>query len=337
MKIYTLTNTDEQLVVDKGFKIAQRFRKNKETGEKSFFPVGIYDEAKAHTQYFFLNKSLHEKIKNEHLDRIDYVVFKPHNNIPNYLIAFPNRKDTSALLLFDGFSKDSITFIGKQTGKEVCPYQTIPSKDFKLVKDTYVCPYCGKKGFVIENEEQANQVLSEGKINPNIPVKSLIGTFIHEEEGTVNIFEKADIAFNKFLDAHSINLENETTVQFLYNKSNDIQYFISFTHDIEKDYSLDVTFPIAKGYTSEQYLRQLKRAHGYEKRLIESEENGPMVYKFPPSDYSSDESDSPFSDLLKIKDQFEVEEEVVINTNEPSTITIPDINIEPPDVIPVEA
>lgn len=304
MKIYIMTNTEEQLVIDKGFKIAERFRKNRETGEKNYFPVGIYDEAKAHIQYFFLNKSLHEKIKTEHLDRIDHVIFKPHNNIPNYFIAFPNRKDTSAMLLFNGFSKDSITFIDNLTGKEKCPYQSIPSKEYRFDEEAncYVCPYCGSKGHLIQEGEE-----TEFNFNPNIPPQSLIGTFVHEEEGTVNIYKKSETTFSKFLDANVVNLEDNSTISFLYNKDYETQYIIIFKYSSEEDYTLDVTCPSVKGYTAEQFVRQVNKANNYEKRLIESQDNGPTVYKFP-SNHTTDNFEGPFAELLKVKDQFTTEE-----------------------------
>lgn len=327
MKIYIMKANDESLIINEGFELATRFRKNKETGEKTYFPVGTYDASKSRFQYFFLNKSLHEKIENEHLERIDYVVFKPHNNIPNLQIAFPNHKDTSAMLVFDGYYKSQVSFI--QTSTEIkeaeCPYNGKPSLHFKENNNHYICTYCRKPGFIVQDEEEAEKALIEYGIDPNINPKTLLGKFIHSEKGTVHIFDNdSGVETFNFLDTFAIKIENGSTVRMLLTKSKngiDKQFYIEFTHVMNEPPKIEVKLLDVKAYNQEQYQKQVGAARNYEDNLkSDTNINGSLVYRFPDKFDNDSVSEGPLSALLNIKDQFEDEteitEEVTIETRQ---------------------
>lgn len=314
MKIYTLVANENSLVLRDGFPLAERFRKDKETGEKKFYPVGTYNTSKSRTQYFFLGKSFHELITENNLERIDHLIFREHNNIPGLKIAFPNKRDTNAFLVFDGYRRDQVTFVdSKEPSMLQCPYCHRSSSHYEWNTDTtdrMVCRFCKAGGVVAGNEDQAAELAEEYHLENTIKVKGLVDKFFHIDYGNIKIYQAAkDLQVEDFLDTFAVMIPDGNTVRFLLTRmdkhpmANDAtierQYYVEFTHRFNSKPSITITLMNERGMTIDQYYDLEQEAIDAEDMLKHSISAGSdTIFFFP--DKETDPEASPFSSLKDV-------------------------------------
>ena len=314
MKIYTIVANENSMIVRDGFPIAERFRKDKETGEKKFYPVGTYNLDKSRTQYFFLGKSFHELISENNLKRIDYMVFREHNNIPGLKIAFPNKKETSAFLVFDGYRRDQVTFVdSKESTTLACPYCHRPSAKYEYNASTNKihCSYCKAAGVIARNEEQAVEMAEEFHLESSIKIKGLIDKFFHIDYGSISIFKPdQSIQVEEFLDTFAVVIPDGATIRFLLTRMDkhpaaedaeiERQYFVEFTHRFDNKPAINITLMHERGMTLEQYQDLEKAAIDAEDMLKHSISEGTdTIFFFPDKEVDSDSS--PFQSLRDVQ------------------------------------
>lgn len=310
MKIYNLVANENSLVLRDGFPITERYRKNKETGEKKFYPVGTYNLDKARSQYFFLGKSFHDLIKENNLDRIDYMIFREHNNIPGLKIAFPNKKDTSAFLVFDGYTRKQVTFVNdKEPSTLQCPYCNRPSANYeKGADDRYHCSYCKATGTVSEDEDQAAELAEEYHLDSSIKIQGLVNKFFHIDYGNVKIFQAdTSVEVEAFLDTFAVTIPDGTTIRFLLDRVENgvaTQYLVEFTHKFDNKPIINISCLNEKGFTMDQYYDLEQEAIDSENMLKHSISKGvDTIFFFPNKDL--DPEPSPFSCLKDMVDKTE--------------------------------
>lgn len=309
MKIFTMVSDQSKLIVNDGFPVAQRFHKNKETGEKKFYPVGTYNVEKARSQFFFLNKSLQDEIVENDLRRIDNIIFKEHNNVSGLKIAFPAPKDSSAYLVFDGYKRENITFIADRVFREVpCPCNTKVIKSYTTVSSTendteYYCKYCGTRGNVAFTEEDASQLSTEIVLDKGIKAKKLVNKFFHLYNGDIHIYKEADYQVETFLDTFAVVINNDETIQFLLtNKdgSKIVQYLVEFTYHAGQTPNVAISLLENRGYTASQYNELVNNVKNFENSLRHSapeETESQNVFYFPDK---TEDYESPFESLRGI-------------------------------------
>ena len=311
MKIYTLVANENSLVLRDGFPLAERFRKDKETGEKKFYPVGTYNLNKSRTQYFFLGKSFHELITEQKLERIDHLIFREHNNIPGLKIAFPNKRDTNAFLVFDGYRRDQVTFVdSKEPSNLQCPYCHRPSAHYELdfnTTDKFVCKYCKAGGIVAKTEDEATELAEEYHLESSIKIKGLVDKFFHIDYGNLKIYQPAtDLQVEDFLDTFSVTIPDGQTVRFLLTRNDkhpisddatiERQYYVEFTHRFNSKPTINISLMNERGMTLEQYYDLEQEAIDAEDMLKHSISKGSdTIFFFP--DKETDPEPSPFSSL----------------------------------------
>lgn len=313
MKIFTMSSDQSAIIINDGFAISQRFNKEKSSddGNRKTYPVGTYNLDKAKTQYFFLSKSFQEQIIEDDLQRLDYLIFKPHTNIPNLLIAFPNHKDTSAMLVFDGYKKNDITFINSNNYEEApCPYDGKVSKAYSCdaeYDDVFHCVFCKERGEVVYTENDAVELAHEMGLDPNIKSKKLVNKFFHLNHGVVRIYEASTTCkVENFLDTFSVVIPDGGSVQFLLNRreknaetgyESQKQYLVEFTHMINQNPSISMILMNERGFTREQYDAIVTSANNFQENLKSNIQHTPKpkqtVFYFP--DKTDDES--PFASL----------------------------------------
>lgn len=313
MKIFVMVSNQSSLIINDGFSVAQRFHKDKESGEKKFYPVGTYNAEKARSQYFFLNKSLQEQIIENDMQRIDNVIFKEHNNIAGLKIAFPAPKDTSAYLVFDGYKKENITFIANRDFAEApCPYNSKVSKQYNLSSSdtdtSFHCKYCGESGPVAITEEDALQFAEEMDLDKSIKTKKLVNKFFHIYHGDIRIYAEADIKVDSFLDTFAVEIKDNETIQFLLLKKTkdeetgseyERQYLVEFTYHVNQKPNVAITLLENRGFTRAQYTETINEAKNFENSLkyatAPAETETQSVFYFP--DKSDGDDMSPFEGL----------------------------------------
>lgn len=316
MKIFVMVSDQSSLIINDGFPVAQRFHKDKETGDKKFYPVGTYNVDKARSQYFFLNKSLQDRINEEDLQRIDNLTFKEHNNIPGLKIAFPSRKESKALLVFDGYRRDDIIFIEDRDFTEApCPYNSKVSRFYYSESDsTYHCSFCNERGEVARTEEDVNQISEEMGLEGNIKPKKLINKFFHMFHGDVRIYnESTSVKPENFLDTFAVTIEDGQTIQFLMNKKIkdsetgfevNKQYLIDFTYNVDQKPTVAISLLEERGFTQAQYDTIRQKAESYMSSLKPNDEsnehNTQSVFYFP--DKADEYESSPFAGLKDMVD-----------------------------------
>ena len=321
MKIYTLVANENSLVLRDGFPLAERFRKDKETGEKKFYPVGTYNLNKSRTQYFFLGKSFHELITEQKLERIDHLIFREHNNIPGLKIAFPNKRDTNAFLVFDGYRRDQVTFVdSKEPSLLQCPYCHRPNAHYQLNPNTnkIVCKFCGANGTIAESEEEAVGLAEEFHLASTIKIKGLIDKFFHLDYGDIKIYQAAkDLQVEDFLDTFAVTIPDGGTIRFLLTRRDkhpmaddatiERQYFVEFTHRFNSKPSINISLMSERGMTIDQYYDLEQESIDSEEMLKHSiSEGSDTIFFFP--DKEADPDASPFSSLKDIVDEETSEE-----------------------------
>lgn len=316
-----MSSESNELLLTEGLVISERYRKNKETGEKKFYPIGSYSIDKARSQYFFLAKSLQEMVVDEHLSKIDKIIFKPHNNVPELLIAFPDRKDTTGYLIFAGYKKSDITFINNDGMTDSpCPYSSIPSKNYHLnmmVEDdlNFYCEYCNTPGVVPKSEEEAAELAVKAGIDSHIKSSSLVGKFIHSHQGIVHIINKSDIEVEDFLDVFAVKIPDGGSVRFLMTKTFTIQevkqpaqFLVEFTHHFDSKPNVKISKINERRFTTSQYSELVNKAKEYNNYLAHMGPNeSTMTFSFP--DIYDEKDSSPFSVLKNVVKQEEVEED----------------------------
>lgn len=309
MKIYTMSSESNELLFSEGLVISERYRKNKETGEKKFYPIGTYSIDKARSQYFFLSKSLQEMVIDDHLNKIDNIVFKQHNNVPELLIAFPDRKDTVGFLIFTGYKKDDIMIIDDEEVEErVCPYCNIPSKHYHLNMYNesdlnYYCDYCNAIGEVPKTEDEAMSYAAKAGIDKQIKASTLVGKFIHTTQNAVHIGHKANVELENFLDVFAVKIPNGSTIRFLLNKTFMVQdtpqaaqYLVEFTYNFNSKPKVKITKVPQPRFTVKQYALLLNKANEYKDYLIHIGPNeSTLAFSFP--DTYDEKEAGPFSVL----------------------------------------
>ena len=318
MKIFVMVSDQSSLIINDGFPVAQRFHKDKETGDKKFYPVGTYNADKARSQYFFLNKALQDHINEEDLHRIDNLTFKEHNNIPGLQIAFPSRKDSTALLVFDGYRRDDIIFIEDRDFAEAsCPFNSKVLRSYRTKADddsAYYCPYCGERGEVAFTEDDVVQLSNEMGLEGNIKPKKLLNKFFHMFHGDVRIYKEAsNLTIENFLDTFAVKIEDGQTIQFLMNKKSkdpetgfvtDKQYLIEFTYIVDQKPNVTISLLEERGFTQSQYDNIMQKSDNYMDALrqstVQKEVNTQSVFYFP--DKADEYESSPFAGLKDMVD-----------------------------------
>lgn len=318
MKIFVMVSDQSSLIINDGFPVAQRFHKDKETGDKKFYPVGTYNVDKARSQYFFLNKALQDRINEEDLHRIDNLTFKEHNNIPGLQIAFPSRKESKALLVFDGYRRDDIIFIEDRDFIESpCPYNSKVSRSYHCRSEAdsaFHCAFCDERGEVARTEEDVIQISKEMGLEGNIKPKKLINKFFHLFHGDVRIYKEAtSITVEEFLDTFAVTVEDGQTVQFLMNKKTkdpetgldvEKQYLIEFTYNVDQKPNVTISLLEERGFTKAQYDNIVQKAENFMNALKQTPEqkevNTQSIFYFP--DKADEYESSPFAGLKDMVD-----------------------------------
>lgn len=309
MKTFVLSNNKTSMVIKEGLPLSERYRKNKETGEKKFYPVGCLSTARASQNYFFLSKSFHELIEEKKLTSIDNMIFKQHNNIPSLLIAFPAPQDTSAFLIFDGYRRDQILFIDEAADEEEspCPYGYRPSMHYIVGANGEAhCSYCHEHGTIPTDQATATQVADAASVDKEIKSTNLVNKFFHDDQDTVYIYkENESIKVKPFLDGFGIHIEDGETVCFLLTKKDNIngkeverQYYVRFTYNADSVPSVSLELMHKRGMTKDQYFKIRNAAIEYENMLKHSQPISGNGYNFF---FPDDEAESsPFEKLKDI-------------------------------------
>lgn len=313
MKTFVLSNNANAMIIKEGLPIGERYRKDKETGEKKYYPVGCLNPDKARSSYFFLSKSFHELIEEKHLKVLDNLTFKQHTNLPSLLIAFPTTQDTECFLVFDGYRRDQIIFVDESIDPkdQPCPWKCKPSLHYTTdTNGEHHCAYCQSKGTVPTEQPEAVEAADNALVEKSIKASNLVNKFYHEEDGTVWVYtEDQKVKVQDFLESFAVTIEDGTTLCFLLTRKDTVngkeverQYYVRFTYNIDLAPIVTISPVKERGMTEDQYYKMRSAALEYENMLMHLQPNGDSSsysFYFP----GTEEDDSPFSELKNLKSE----------------------------------